>query len=95
MLASAILTTRRLPPRPALVCYLAAAGVLAAGWAFNESTCLWRVITGLPCPGCGMTHALLALAHGDLRAAWGFNRGSFVAAPVLLWNGIHKVKELC
>lgn len=95
VLASAIFDALRLPPRPALVCYLAAVTVIAAGYAFDESTCLWHAITGLPCPGCGMIHAFLSIARGDLHAAWAFNRGSFVALPVLLWTGLHKVKELC
>ena len=84
-----------MPPWPAAACYLAATGVLAFGYFFNESTCLWRAMTGLPCPGCGMIHALLALAHGNLRAAWRFNPGSFAAVPILLWTGIRRIKELC
>lgn len=33
------------------------------------SICPFWNLTGLPCPGCGMTRALSALLHGDLRAA--------------------------
>jgi hypothetical protein len=32
--------------------------------------CTFRALTGLPCASCGMTHAFVALAHGDLAAAW-------------------------
>lgn len=31
--------------------------------------CPLRALTGIPCPGCGTTHALLALGHGEVRAA--------------------------
>jgi hypothetical protein len=31
--------------------------------------CLFRALYGIPCPGCGLTRSLLALWHGDLRAA--------------------------
>ena len=77
-----------------MACYAAAASVLAFGYAFDRSTCVWRTITGLPCPGCGMIHAFLSLAHGDLRAAWAFNRGSVAALPFLLWTGTRRVMEL-
>jgi hypothetical protein len=36
--------------------------------------CPFRRITGMPCPGCGMTRSFVALAHGDLGAALAFNR---------------------
>ena len=39
---------------PAASCYVAAAVVLAVGYYSDTSTCLWRAVTGLPCPGCGM-----------------------------------------
>jgi hypothetical protein len=76
------------------VCYVAVAGVLAAGYLFDESTCLWYLLTGRPCPGCGMIHACLALARGDLHAAWTLNRASVVVFPILLRTGFREIKEL-
>ena len=29
--------------------------------------CVWRSITGYPCPGCGLTHAGLFLLSGNIR----------------------------
>ena len=33
------------------------------------TTCPARALLHLPCPTCGMTHAFVALAHGDVAAA--------------------------
>ena len=35
--------------------------------------CVFRLSTGLPCAGCGMTRAFLALTRGHLHAALDFN----------------------
>jgi hypothetical protein len=64
---------------------LAATGVLAAGgasafvWYFNPSTqgifpvCPLFKLTGLACPGCGLTRGFHALFHGDFLTALDFN----------------------
>jgi len=38
------------------------------------STCSFYYLTGWPCPGCGLTRAMVAAAHGDLAASWDFHR---------------------
>lgn len=35
--------------------------------------CLFHKLTGLKCPGCGMTHAIAQLWAGQIRKAWEFN----------------------
>jgi hypothetical protein len=34
-----------------------------------RTLCLFRAVTGVPCPFCGGTTAVVELGHGDLRAA--------------------------
>lgn len=35
--------------------------------------CGFKNFTGLPCPGCGLTHSFCALAKGDVPGAFGYN----------------------
>lgn len=39
----------------------------------GEPTCILRLLTGLPCPGCGMTRSWVHLAHGDVLTAFEYN----------------------
>ena len=57
-------------------------------WVLSH-LCLFHWITGIRCPLCGLTHAMLALARGDWRAAIRFNALSPLAAlmlATLFWN---------
>jgi hypothetical protein len=57
---------------------LAAAGLAALAAAFAASparieggpvVCPFRLATGLPCPGCGLTRSWVYIAHGDFGDA--------------------------
>jgi len=54
---------------------MAIVGIGAVIFFFNPSThgfypvCMFHKLTGLNCPGCGMTRALYALLHGNLMLA--------------------------
>ena len=67
----------------------AAVGVGTMVFLFNPAThafypvCLFHALTGLNCPGCGMTRALHALLHGNVRLALKDN-ALFVLAPAAL-----------
>lgn len=45
--------------------------------------CPFRSLTGIPCFGCGATHAFVHLAHGDLFLAIGANPLWAMAAAIL------------
>lgn len=53
------------------------------------TVCLFHNLTGLPCPGCGMTRGFVAMGHGRIAEAWTANPFSpfvFVAACVyVVW----------
>lgn len=35
--------------------------------------CPFRLITGIYCPGCGMSRALISLFQGDLQSSWSYH----------------------
>jgi hypothetical protein len=81
--AAGLSTARgRLIAISALVAFLGLLGPrrLEAG----PSLCLFRHLLGHPCPACGMTRAMAALARGQLRSAGRYNRLIYPAAFTLL-----------
>lgn len=47
--------------------------------------CLFRLVTGAECPGCGSQRAFHALLHGRIADAWAFNPFIFFAVPAALF----------
>ncbi|MDY4166918.1 MAG: DUF2752 domain-containing protein [Fournierella sp.] len=45
--------------------------------------CPLHLLTGLKCPACGITTAILALLHGDVSAVFAANPGLAFSLPVL------------
>jgi len=54
--------------------------------------CGFKNLTGLPCPGCGLTHSFCALTHGDVSGAFAFNLLGPVLylALIVLW-----IRSIC
>lgn len=48
--------------------------------------CIFRLITGLKCPGCGITTMLSALLFLDFRAAFAANPYLLLSLPFLLFE---------
>ena len=54
--------------------------------------CVFRLVTGYRCPGCGMTHAAMALIHGQPKVAFRENPLSLSVVPLLLFYGAYRAE---
>lgn len=54
--------------------------------------CVFRLVTGYRCPGCGMTHAAMALIHGQPKIAFRENPLSLSVMPLLLFYGAYRAE---
>ncbi len=57
--------------------------------------CPFAHLTGLPCPGCGLTRSWVALGHGDVVGAIGFNwfgplsmAVAVIVTAIALWTAL-------
>jgi Protein of unknown function (DUF2752) len=63
---------------------LGLAGVFALIVAFRVPVCPMAGVLGIPCPGCGLTRATLALFRGDVRGALALHPLAPVIAPLFI-----------
>lgn len=82
-------TTRRFPTAPVLVLAGSIGLVALAPAALAAHTfgyvCPVKALTGLDCPGCGITRACASLAHGDLYHAADHNLLFVAGLPFLMY----------
>jgi hypothetical protein len=65
--------------------------------ASAPTLCLFRRITGRPCPSCGLTRSWNAMGHGQLRTALlhhPFGPLTFLAAVVIALRGPRAIDQL-
>ncbi len=46
--------------------------------------CFFRYLTGLPCPGCGLTRSFSCILHGDFARGYEYHPFGFVLLPIFL-----------
>ena len=57
--------------------------LLFIGEASGATLCPTAGLTGIPCPGCGLTRAGLALLRGRVSQAWAYHPLIFVVGPAV------------
>lgn len=57
-----------------LITTLTAAALIFGLWLMGMP-CLFQYFFHLPCPGCGMTRAVVSALRGDWRLAWEYHPG--------------------
>ena len=54
------------------------------GFKPANGVCLFKNVTGIPCPSCGATRSVLALIHGNFQRAIAVNPLGIIISAVLL-----------
>lgn len=70
--------------------------IVVAVVLITNGFCLFKYVTKIDCPGCGLTRAYLAMFSGNFKAAIGYHE-MFWAVPILmvLAGHITIVKRKC
>lgn len=51
-----------------------------------HTVCPFAILSGLPCPGCGLTRSGFALLSGDFISAWNTNPTIYLWVPLILYG---------
>ncbi len=81
--------------KPVVIMAVFAAAGLLLGFLAEPSgvpsvnLCQFKLATGLPCPGCGLTRATILMAHGDFTRAWMYNPFILAIFPAMVVLAIY------
>lgn len=68
-----------------------AEGPLYLGALPFPHTCVFKNLTGLPCPGCGLSRSMVAIAHGELRQSLYYHRLGLLTFLYVLVQFIYRI----
>lgn len=66
--------------------------ILIVLWSFR-TPCILKTIAGIPCPGCGMSHAMFAVMRLDFAEAFSWHP-MFWSMPVLYFYFLYDIKDM-
>ncbi len=61
-------------------------------YAQYPTLCLFKILSGLPCPLCGLAHSFCAIAKGDFVASFSFN---LLGPPLFLTLILIWIRSAC
>jgi len=82
------------PSRLAFGAVLVATAVSPDWLAALPTLCPFRWVTGLPCPGCGLTRSVVAAAHGDVGQALVFHPLGLAVLLTLLALSVAELRSV-
>lgn len=66
-------------------------GHLTIGSLPIPDTCTFKNLTGLPCPGCGLTRSIVAASHGDVMQSFHLHRLGLLTLLYVLLQFIYRI----
>jgi len=57
-------------------------------------TCTFRELTGMPCPGCGLTRSFISVVHGRCADAWEYNPAGFLFFAIVVFQIPYRIYQL-
>lgn len=60
----------------------------------GPALCLFRIVAGIECWGCGMSRAISAVLHGEVQQALAFNWRVAIVFPILATIWFAAVRRL-
>ncbi len=57
-------------------------------------TCTFRKLTGVPCPGCGLTRSFVSMGHGQMSDAWSYNPAGFFFFAIVAFQIPYRIYQI-
>lgn len=76
------------------ICFLLILFLLSKVFGISLLKCVFHEVTGLHCPGCGITRMINSMLKLDFYQAFRYNPFMFVLFPFIIIYGIIKLCEL-
>lgn len=72
---------------------------IAALWPVSSvdsgpPSCVFRLLFGVPCPGCGMTRAWVHVAHGDVAGAFWYNPFGLLLMAMAAFAAVYVIQAM-